>query len=235
MSYTVTKLITEAFKIATITPREFEVIEGAQLNDGLGYLNDILAEKTVDSDMIPYVTKYDLTLVSGTDEYFIENLIEIETFTFKEDTVRYGTYNQHRNSFEGSPRALGITSLPFIWNYERELGGGRLRLYFVPDKNYESQIFGIFRLDSVTINQDLEETLDRFYIAYLKFTLAERVCIEYGYDVPPGVLGQNLFYRKAISKKSALLDLTMVKRSTLSRPLTINYAQVNFGKAWTVP
>ncbi len=93
-------------------------------------------------------------------------------------------------------------------------------------------IWGQFRLQAVVINQDLSLTLDRFYINYLKFDLAVRLCAEYNYTVPPGVMTQFKKYEDNISKKSGPMDLRLIKLSSLQRRGSINYGQVNIGHGW---
>jgi len=93
---------------------------------------------------------------------------------------------------------------------------------------------GQFRLQSVTINQDLSLTLDPFYINYLKYALADRICAYYNYSLPEGVKKLMEKYEGMISKQSAQLDMSCQKVSTLGRHQSFSYAQVNIGKAWTV-
>jgi hypothetical protein len=82
------------------------------------------------------------------------------------------------------------------------------------------------------INQDLSLTLDRFYINYLKFDLAARLCAEFNYSVPPGVAKALSSYEDNISKKSGPMDLRLTKLSSLQRRGGINYGQVNLGHGW---
>ena len=84
----------------------------------------------------------------------------------------------------------------------------------------------------MVINQDLSLTLDRFYINYLKFDLANRLCAEYNYTTPPGVVTQLRKYEDNISKRSGPMDLRLTKLSSLQRRGGINYGQVNIGKGW---
>jgi hypothetical protein len=87
-------------------------------------------------------------------------------------------------------------------------------------------------LQDVTIAQDLSLTLDRFYITYLKFDLAVRLCAEYNYSVPPGVARQLKAYEDNISKKSGPMDLRLIKMSSLQRRGGINYGIVNLSHGW---
>ena len=90
-----------------------------------------------------------------------------------------------------------------------------------------------------TINGPLDQTfmpmvLDKYYINYLQYRLAERLCAAYNFILPPGPAKLLLEYQQMIAKRSSPLDLTQNKISTLTTGNSINYAQVNLGKGWTV-
>lgn len=232
MAYTTLQLITNAYYESGIVSRGFETVSGQQANDGLQFLNDLIADKTIDNGLIPYYQQHDFTAVTGQEMYFIEDLIEIETFVFFIDTVRYQTENRARREYFGSSRADNIQSLPGSWHMERCLNGANLYIYFKPNTTYPLTIWGQFRLQSVVINQDLSLTLDRFYINYLKFDLAARLCAEYNYSVPPGVSKALDKYEDNIKKKSGPMDMRLMKLSSLQRRGGINYGQVNLGYGW---
>lgn len=232
MAYTTLQLITNAYYESGIVSRGFETVGGQQATDGLQFLNDLLQDKTVKNGLIPYYDKHNFTAVAGQEVYFIQDLIEIETFVFYIDTVRYQTENRARREYFGSSRADNIQSLPGSWHMERCFGGANLYMYFKPNTTYPLEIWGQFRLDAVVINQDLSLTLDRFYINYLKFDLAARLCTEYNYNIPPGVAKQLATYEGNISKKSGSMDLRLIKLSSLQRRGGINYSQVNLGHGW---
>lgn len=214
MAYTTNQLISNAYFAAGIEDRE-STISAAQISDGLDWLNDIIGEKAVDQGMIPYETTHTFNAVEGQEKYTIPDLIQINTITFFIDDVRFSMAYQKRNQYFGSTRVENIKSLPVTWYFERQLGGGDLYLYFSPDKSYPIEIHGIFRLSEVALHQDLQLTLDRFYITYLRYALAERICTEFGMTVPSGVLKQLGKYESFINKKSRLLDLSMQKTSSL--------------------
>lgn len=232
MAYTTLQLINNAYYESGIVSRGFETVGGQQATDGLQFLNDLIADKTVENDLIPYYQEFDFVAVTGQEKYFIQDLIEIETFVFFIDTVRYQTENRARREYFGSSRADNIQSLPGSWHMERCFQGANLYIYFKPNQAYPLTIWGQFRLQQVVINQDLSLTLDRFYINYLKFDLAERLCSEYNYSVPPGVAKTLAAYKDNISKKSGPMDLRLLKISSLQRRGGINYGQVNIGHGW---
>jgi hypothetical protein len=232
MAYTTLQLINFAYYESGIVSRGFETVSGQQANDGLIFLNDVIADKTVEQNLIPYYQVYNFTAIAGQEAYFIPDLIDVDTFTFFIDTVRYQTQNRARREYFGSSRADNIQSLPGSWHMERTFGGANIYIYFKPNTTYPLQLWGQFRLAQVVINQDLSLTLDRFYINYLKYDLAARLCQEFNYTVPPGVAKQLTQYEDNISKKSGPMDLNLTKLSTLQRRGSINYGQVNLGHGW---
>lgn len=235
MAYTVTQLVTGAFKSSGIVAAEFETVSGDQFQDGLLYLNDLLGEKRVENNMLPYYSEHVFNAVIGQEEYFIENLIQVVTATFDLNSVRYQMNQIQRDQYFGATRANNITSLPFSYHVERQKGGANFYLYFLPDKTYPITLWAQFDLQTVTATQDLELIFDRFYITYLRYALAARICSEFDYDIPSGVQKNLDKYESIISKKSQQLDLRMKKSSTLGSEGNLNYAQVNLGQGWTVP
>lgn len=232
MTYTTLQLISNSYYESGIVSRGYETPTGQQTTDGLQFLNELLDDKTIDNGMIPYYSEYDFFAVIGQEKYFIPNLINVDTFVFFIDTVRYQTQNRARRDYFGTSRANNIESLPGSWHIERCLGGANLYIYFLPNQNFPLTIWGQFRLAEVTINQDLSLTLDQFYINFLKFELATRLCAEYNYSVPPGVDAGLKKYINLIDKQSGPMDLRLTKLSTLQRRGSINYGQVNIGHGW---
>lgn len=235
MAYTTTQLITSSYYASGVVSREFETVSGGQVADGLTWLNNIITEKDVDQGMIPYEDTYTANFVTGQKVYPIENLTQIDTLVFYLDQVRYAMKYDKRNNFFGASRVENIQSLPFEWYWERQYGGGNLHIYFAPDRNYPMEIHGVFRLQSVSLGQDLSLTFDEWFTTYLHYALADRICAEYAYDTPPNVITQMSKYESWINKKSRLIDLRMKKVSTLQKRGTFNWAFVNLSKGWQKP
>lgn len=246
MPYTVSDLISKAYYLSGIVSKDFETVSGPQYAEGLDVVNDILGDQTSDKSMITYFTTQNFTGIVGQEAYFISGLVEATSLVFFLSSVRYSMNSIDRDSYFGLPRAESIQSLPFTYHVERGFNtnlsagpigpGATIYVYFLPNQPYLFQIWGKFALPSVTLNQDLSLTIDRFYIDYLKYQTAQRLCNDYNYEVPPSVSVQLAGYLMQISKRSAIIDLSCRKVSTLNETDTqINYAQVNLGKGWTVP
>lgn len=239
MAYTAIQLITNAFYKAKIRSRGFDTILGDDLAVGLDQLNKLLSNKVLKDSEIPYYSKFVFNTVVGVDTYFIPNIIDFSTVTFfingdsPQNIVRYQTAYQSRSTFFGSARAMNIQSLPFNWHFERTLGGANLYLYFVPNDVYPIEMWGLFRLDPVALNQDLSLTLDLFYIDLLEFELAERLCTEYDFEVPQLVSKELAKIKAVLINQSAQLDTKAIKISTLDMiNSSLNYADSNVGKGW---
>lgn len=233
MAYTTTKLISNAFHKAGIVSREFGEVSGHQVAVGLDELNKLLARKTIRQSLIPYYTKSNFTAVIGQEEYAITNLIDIETLTFNIGTVRYEVTDKLRYKYQGTGRANNVESLPYQYHFEPELNGGRIFLYFLPQEAYEFTLWGKFRLTSVTLPQDLELTLDLFYIDFLEMELAERLCGEYNLEVPPLLAKDVEKFRVDLKNSVGKLDTQIKKRSTLNNGGAVGfYGAANLGKGW---
>lgn len=246
MVYTVQNLITRSYYMSGIVSRELETVSGPQYQDGLLTLNDIIGDKRIFKKLIPSFRSHDFTMVIGQERYFIPRLIEATTTTFFLEGVRYSMIPTNRDLYFGAPRADNIQSLPFNYHVEREFNdnaligpigsGASIYFYFKPVQAYPAQLWGKFDMPFVTMNQDLELSLDRFYINYLYYLLTQRLCDNYDYDVPDRVAAQVVDYENAIEAGSAILDLTVQKISTLNDKVqTLNYAQANIGKGFDVP
>ncbi len=185
MSYTVTKLINNAWYLSGIVARNLQTVSGDQLTDGLDLLNAFLAVETADKRMIPYFQTFSLTAVAGQERYFVANLIELETITFFINSVRFSLQEYNRDRYFGESRVVNIQSLPYQYHTERTFGGMYIYLYFLPNTNYPLEIFGKFSLSSVALTQDLSLTMDLFYIEYLRYALANKMCEEYNIQFQP--------------------------------------------------
>lgn len=231
MAYTVTELITRAYYLSQIVSRELEQVSGQQLEDGLIYLNALLSLKSASTRIIPYYSEYQFTAVAGQEKYNVPNLVNPETLTFNIGPVRYSTAPQSRKPYFGSGRVDNIQSLPFNWHFERVLGGSDVYLYFVPNTTYPIKIWGKFGFDNVSLNQDLLLLYDEYYIDYLRYRLAQRLCSEYGIPLQPQAMDELRELEEAVTDVSPP-DLTISKLSSLSGNTPLTWADINLGKGW---
>lgn len=237
MAYPVTELITDAYHLSGIVSEEFEEITGYQIDKGLKLLNGALAFKTVEDRTIPYFQQLNFTATIGQEQYFIQDLIEVETLTFTIDSVRYQMTKKTRYEYFGTPRANNINSLPYMYFIEKALGGANLYMYFFPQQAYTFQLHGKFRLNSnIALNQDMELIFDQYYIQYLKYLLAEYLCEDYQIQLPSEARRKLTSYEKSLFDVSEY-DLSMRKTSILQSATSSPdiYAQANIGKGWTAP
>lgn len=235
MAYTATELITRSYYLSNIVAKGEETVSGEQLTDGLRMLNAFLAVKSADQRLIPYFSEQNFTAVIGQEKYFLENLISIETLTFALDTVRYGMTSRSRVDYFATPRANNINSLPYQYYADRTFNGTNLWMYFLPDKDYEFTLYGKFSLSGVTLNQDLSLTLDGFYLDYMYYGLANRICQEYAIDFPQQQAAHLKRLESTIFDTSAM-DLTLSKVSTLQTKSSPDiYGMANIGHAYISP
>jgi hypothetical protein len=231
MSYTVTQLITRAFYLSQVVSRELQTVSGQQIEDGLLWLNALLSLKSADTRLIPYYNLYQFNAVIGQEEYFVPNLVQPETLTFNIGPVRYSTSPTSRRSYFGTGRVDNITSLPFNWHFERCLGGSNIFLYFIPDMQYPVKIWGKFGFTDVSLNQDLEQTYEEYYIDYLRYRLAKRICSEYGIPMQPEAAEELQELENSMHDISPP-DMTLTKISSLQSGGSINWGDINIGRGW---
>ncbi len=342
MAYPVSSVISEAYFDAGVVARQFEELQGYQLNDGLNWLNQILGDRAMNTGDIPYITQqYPLYGVVGQETYFVPNLISIDAMVFYIGSVRYQMQYVDRIKYFGQPRANNINALPVSYTYERVPGGCNVWVYFWPQSPFLFNITGNFFLQNVSLGQDLSaavatanlgtpvvsgagtlnagglvinnvdmagaystidslisyinansigvfasvttganaqfsltgilgnnifvetdgaQTLantvnfskfsttaglplnqtftslwfDQFYINYLEYELAERICSKLNFTMPEEAAKQLERYRNSITNLAEPLDLTCQKVSCLQSPRALNYAQANIGRGYTV-
>lgn len=234
MAYTVLKLLTNAYYEAEIVARSFETLTPEETSDGLFYLNQVLGLVDLDSGIIPFYIQYEFDMEQGVQTYFIPNLVDVDTVVFFKDQVRYSVANMKRRDYWGSPRTEGIETLPVYYTVDRVLGGSNISFYFFPDQAYPVQIWAAFGLDSVSNPLlDLSLTYPRYYLDFLRYTLAVTLCAAFGYPVPDELRRQHAKYDRSVRKRSGYIDLQATVLSTISAATSLNYGQVNIGRGFT--
>lgn len=231
MAYPALQLITRSWYLSGIVARNLETVSGDQITDGLFLLNSLLDFKATDTRLIPYFKRYAFNMVAGQEDYFIPNLYEAELVTFNINSVRYSMIPETRVKYFGSPRANNIQSLPFDWRLEREKGGSRLYVYYLPQQNYSAELSGKFGLTNVTLNEDMSLVYDDFYLEYLRYALSQFMCTEYDIAFAPEKLKMLETYEKKLQDVSPP-DLTITKMSSLQRDTGFKYADCNIGRGW---
>jgi|SRR5579863_1190949 len=231
--YLADELVSRAWNLSGIVARQFETVSGQQASDGLYLLNEVLAAKSYDVKLIPYWGRIEFNLVQGQERYYIPNLFQVETFTFNIGEVRFPTFYAGRKQYFGDGRVDNIQALPFEWHLERELDGCYFYVYYLPQQQYVAKITGKFALTNVQLQTNLSTLYDLFYISYLRFALAEYMCLEYDITFAEDKakmlrrMEQKLLY---VSPP----DLRMKKISFMNRNEPFNWAHVNISPAWNV-
>ncbi len=233
MAYPATLLINRAWYLSGIVARGLMTVSGEQGADGLYLLNELLDYKSVNLPLIPYWKRTQLQLITGQEKYFIPDLYDIQTFTFNIGVVRYPVNNCPREKYFGNGRVDNIDALPYIWHLEREFGGSNLYVYYLPMQDYLADITGKYALTNVTMNTDLSTVYDGFYIAYLRYALANYMCMEYDIDFAPAKKEQLRKYELQLANLSPP-DLTMNKTPFLNSGTPLNWAHINISPGWDV-
>lgn len=220
------ELIEKSFYLSQIVSRQLQTVEGYQITDGLYLLNALLDVKGSDLRLIPYYSETIFKTVQGQEIYFLPNLLSAETMTFNIGVVRYSMQYQSRDKYFGPGRIDNVQSLPFTYHVERALGGSNIYLYYVPQDVYIVKTWGKVGLTDVNLQSNLSAVYDPFYIEYLRFALAEYICIDYDETVPDNVAKKLSEIRKKMMDVS-VIDLTMKKVNTLGKKQVFNWAYAN--------
>lgn len=228
------ELVNRAWVLSGIVARTLEDVSGEQGTDGIFWLNQLLAEKATDGFFIPYMTHIQFDTVIGQEIYTFPGLSDVDVLTFNIGPVRFEMFRQNRKAYLGAPRVDNIESLPYHYYFERVLGGGNIYLYFIPNIVYQMKLTGRFFLQDVTFNTDLSTVVDKFYVSYLIYELAGRLCDWYKITLPPNTQHQLDSFRKQLANINEK-DLTIRKLSTLNKTIQLNWGQVNVGRGYTTP
>jgi len=228
MAYLASKLISYAYYTAGLVSRgALQNVSAEQGADGLDLLNDLLAEKSNEANVIPYYTYYEFPTVANQESYTIPYLIDIDTITFNLGTVRFSLNPLTRNEYFATSRVDGVNSLPTTVRFERQPGGAKLYFYFVPSQVYPVKLWGKFALTNVTADTDLSLTYDRSYLVYLRHGLARYICNWNSISMPDDADKE----LKRLEEKLKFVDppdMTIKMKSVLINQPGLNWANVNF-------
>ncbi len=231
MAYSALQLITRSYYLSQIVSRGLQTVSGEQVTDGLYLLNALLDFKSTDLRLIPYFERFEFPSIQGQEDYFISNLLYVDALTFNIGPVRYSMNDMTRKDYFSTPRVDGIQSLPFSYRVERELGGARIFLYFVPEAIYQMKLSGKFGLTEVTLETDMSAVYDLYYIEYLRYALAEYLCSEWGTTFPDESKRKYEEIRKKLMDVSPA-DLSIQKRGYFTRGPFMDWQSVNLSKGW---
>lgn len=226
MAYTTLQLINRAYYLSQVVAREMETVSPTQNADGLYLLNALLDIKGSDLRLIPYYTFYEFNSVAGQEEYFIENLLAVDSLTFNIGDVRFPMRDMTRKQYFATARVDNIQSLPFSYRVERCLDGAKIFIYFNPASVYQMKLWGKFGLTDVSLTTDLSAIYDTYYIEYLRFALAEYICCEYGQTFPDECKKKYDEIRKKLMDISPA-DLSVTKRSYFNRGFGYDWQTLN--------
>lgn len=230
--YNARELITESFYLAGIVARDLESVSGSQITNGLRWLNEILSGRTLAPEFVPYYQQFDLNAVVGQEKYFIPKLILAETITFSLSNVRYKMYEVPRKGYFGTSRTEGIKTLPYSWHLEKVKGGADVYLYFLPESAYAVEIWGKFGLDDdVKLDDDLDAVYEKYYLDYLKYFLATRICSNYKMPVHPVTREEFKVIEDKLEDNSPK-DMSVRSYSSVPRTEGLTYADANLGRGW---
>jgi hypothetical protein len=198
MPYTTLQLITRAYYLSQVVSRELQTVTGDQITDGQYLLNAILDSKGSDLREIPYYQEYRFLTVQGQEMYYIPGLLSVDSMTFNIGPVRYAMNEETRVGYFGQYRIDDVQSLPFQYRMERVLDGMNVFMYFKPSQVFLMKIWGKFALTEVTLNTDLSQFFDLYYIEFLRHELCYYICNEYGATMPDGAMQQYKILEKKV-------------------------------------
>lgn len=232
MTFPARKLVSNSLYLSTVVSREFQSPSGDEITIGLDLLNALLDLESGAYQLIPYYKRDFFNLIPGVEDYFIPNLFDLSTCAFFiAPGVRFALNRQYRQEFFGNSRITNIDSIPLEFHTERELGGTRIYFYFEPNEDYQVEITGKYGLTDVDLDTDLLTVYDKFYIEYLRWALANYMCLEY--DISFG--REKSAQLSSIIKKLKWVsppDFTTKKRKMAGGSRSFNWYVSNISQGW---
>lgn len=225
-------LITLAWYHSGIVPREAAQPSDTQSQDGLNLLNGFLASMGIDGQGIPYTTHAQINLITNQESYFVPNLVEVKALTFNLQNVRFSLIRDDCYTYFGRCRVNDILSLPYHYFDERQNGGTQLWFYFLPYQTLPLNITGRYTFTPLRSGDELSATFDDWFVEFLKYKLAQRMCAFY--DQPFPMLQQEILTE--LERRVNKVDPPDLKTRTLgmfTNNNTINWGQANLGRGWT--
>jgi len=182
-----------AKKIIKSALRRIKVIQAgeeptaSEFTDALEYLNDLLADLSIETLFVPYVTNETFNLTQGKQSYTIGSGGDFNTgrptsivraYTTILD-VDYPCEVIPRNKWMGIVYKITTASYPYWLNYRDVSPLGEINFYPIPDTATTVTFDSIKQLTEFT---DINATTDlpREYSRFLKITLANELASEYG-------------------------------------------------------
>jgi hypothetical protein len=187
------------------------------VNQTSANVNTNVATLTIVDPTVETTSTVTATMVSSTNNVSVTSV-----------TKGFNTLTVDLTAAPGALWTLSYTVITPRWT-----PGSNIFVYFFPDQAYQFMATGLFQLPPLTsIYDDLGTMFDSYYITYLQYRLAERLCIAYSFNFPPQAQKLLSEYQMAVSKRSAPMDLTLRKLTTLGNSQSINYAMANFHSGW---
>lgn len=229
------ELITRAYYLSGVVARELETVSGPQISDGLMLLNGLLSEKSGTGKYLPYYTHTQIPSETGEQLYEVDNLVILDELTFNIGPVRYEMKRDTRYRFWGTAKIDNIEALPFHYYSERVLNKMKIYVYFKPENEVDYfTATGRYALTNVSLDDDMSDMLDGFYLLYLQFLLAEYICLWNSLTFAPEKKARLAeLDSKCVDVNQ--IDFTVRKISTFQKRPAMSYAQVNIGHGWTKP
>jgi hypothetical protein len=234
-------VLTDAIYLSGLGGASLSTPTGDWINRALILLNDLLAERNSDGELLPYYEQIFVDAVADQQKYFIPKLAFLETCAvIIGDGVRLDMALSSRETFFQSNRVLNVSAIPQEYYSERIIqevdgeyvDGTQLWVYYLPQQStYQFQITGRFLIDDLTYDDDILEKFGRFYIPWIKYKLASRICDFYNMPFTPQNM-QTLTVLEAKMNDINAYDYSMKKRASFAAGSMQNPASSRMSGGW---
>jgi hypothetical protein len=168
----VSELINDSYRFGNIIAEEGQDLTAVQLADGVRLLNYVINKINIDGDEIALNANESLSLTAGVDTLLLPDYIKVTKMQYNLGNVFLDVHLQSFEDFYNGARVAGVSSIPYSGYQRRTPEGVEVKLYFIPDADYELRIVGGLKKIKTLAADDEIDTETNFYFELLTWELA---------------------------------------------------------------
>lgn len=212
-------IIENAYKLIGIFSED-RALEGGRVTEALSLLNQLLDQYASVNTRIAYDSLLNFTLTAGKQDYTFskaigadvdsQKIVRIKFINLTDGDFSYPVRIQPDEFFFNKTRNLISTTRPTDAYFQNQIEGSKLVFFTKPDKNYGCTIKAKFVIQSVDLNEVLNE-VPSYYHMFLEYALARVLQNHY-----PGSIWDQIkedFYQKMLIDISDASDVDLDART----------------------
>lgn len=196
----------------------------SEYQDGLDYLNQILAKDQANGNCIPYFVKYVLNTVAGQTDYVIAQsdsadveanpLVDLEMAQLIYNNAQINLNVKNRSEFYTTSRSLNALGQPCELLLTKNVNSSTISFYPVPSSSWAVWIRGKAVLSNITANTAMSN-IPPHMLMYLRLALSRQLAMRYKQSVWEELHENEYQDARAIFTAGNEIDVSLDKSPTL--------------------